>query len=161
MRNYFAEIVERELRRLGWLCENNATATLAVVTAPDDLPYGWVRIRDDHDLWGCGDACKIVSQLSGITRETCDYAECLQELNLVNAPLAYAYWPERLKSVTRIDSTSDWHLVTVATNAGLRFAGGPHNDQYDALWCAFNAGMLRSTVEEVAKDWEEESSRSV
>ena len=137
--------VDAALARLGWLATAKAP-TRACAYADDWLPYGWVRIADDYATFAVGPADELINLLD----TACDrhsYGEIPADAFV--APRRVEEWPAALVAVEQIGEGScnddPVALVTVATNAGIRFAAGPHGVSYDCLREAIDAGAIFAT----------------
>lgn len=130
-----AQVVRDTLSELGLLCtDENPTAL--VVNADDDLPLGWIRVSDDFVQYACGNASEISLHLT-----CCDFVEG-SEVDLgdlfrdcVNLKPSSKTWPKVLchYEVLTDEGGDSAKVVTLATNAGIRFAAGPDGAYSDCI----------------------------
>jgi hypothetical protein len=155
-KNKFEALVETALARLGWVCTDSQPCN-AVAHAREYLPYGWVEVSDDSGTWGYADALEIVDDLDSIELGT-EYGEDLGDWGrppiLGSGHLSSHDWPEDLISFELIEEGSvndnPDTLVTVVTNAGIRYAAGPHGVSFCALSDWFSSGMKLAKTREAA-----------
>jgi len=147
--NAFESIVESQLARLNWIA-TDSQPTLAVAHADGDLPYGWVRVSDDCATLAIGPAVEIATALSEIEYGA-DYDDLAGLPFGKEPPHSTRDWPESLCFVDRLEegTTNDNPntLITVATNAGIRYAAGPHGVFSCALADWLREGDLAPTRE--------------
>lgn len=142
--NSIAKLVFKEIERLGMEdTETNASGLGAY--ADGDLPYGWVRVDGDNSgevIYADGAA--LLSAFEEI-EETDDsdanmdlfYEVVMKEEFYCRKPESTRDWPENLYSVEQIEpgtpNDDPLSVVTVATNAGIRYVAGPHGVSQCAL----------------------------
>lgn len=131
--------IETQLARLGWLCTDGSPCYYAV-TADDDLPEGWVRVYDDTTD-GYGPAAEVLADLEA-TPAGAEYGtNCPTD----KQPTSSRDWPAELLAAERLEdgTTNDepHTLLTLRTNAGMRYAAGPHGVFSCALSDWFRSGQ--------------------
>jgi hypothetical protein len=150
-----AEIVakiETELDRLGWLGTGVEPCAFDV-EATDSLPNGWVSLAcDSGSVYGeAGLVLAAIENEYGYG----EFAECFATLDFTDrAPSSSRDWPadlidgEYLEEGTVNDNPIT--LVIVGTNAGLRFAVGPHGVSECALGNWMDSGEELAETRESA-----------
>lgn len=132
-------LIEAELRRLGWL-GTRAEPCYYVVSAENDLPRGWVRVYDDYTD-GYGPADEVLAALKDVEAGA-DYGTGCPT---AAKPKSTRDWPSDLFMVEQLEegtvNDNPNTLVTVETNAGTRYAAGPHGVSYCALSVWFSSGQ--------------------
>lgn len=136
MTNKLEAIVDAELKRLGWLATGDQPC-LAVTHADPKLPYGWVRVIDDYTVLAVGDAIEIASALSKLEAGA-EYGVIHGLPLLTGHAVASRDWPRELFLSEQLEegdiTDNPLTLFTLATNAGIRYAAGPHGVSYCALF---------------------------
>ena len=154
------QAVESELRRLDVQTTHSRPEGISVYSE-DDLPAGWLRVSD-----GTGEAFGLASEIAArlaevpVTGEVTDDGrdldweaawDALGEF-ADHAPQSTQDWPsdrfkvEQLEEGTCNDAPAS--LIVVETNAGTRYAAGPHGVYACALSDWFNnCGKLAETRE--------------
>jgi hypothetical protein len=150
-----AEIVakiEAQLDRLGWLatgvepCAFDAEAT-------DSLPSGWVKLAcDSGSIYG--DSERVLEALKSENGKG-EFAECFATVDFTDrAPSSSRDWPADLIDFDQIEegaaNDNPMTLVIVGTNAGLRFAAGPHGVSECALGNWMDSGKELAETRESA-----------
>ena len=140
--------IEAELARLGWFC-TDATPCYYAVSADDDLPAGWVRVYDDN-AEGYGPADDIISALQNTPTDAEYGTNCPTD----GKPESSRDWPEELFTTEQLEegtcNDEPNTLVTLQTNAGTRYAAGPHGVHSCALSDWFASGMPLAETREDA-----------
>jgi hypothetical protein len=136
--------IETEIRRLN--CHDTRTNCSGIcVYLDDDLPRGWVRVSDGTgEAYGLAD--EIAAAIAGVpaTGEirddaAIDWEACWDALGgfAEHSPRDSQEWPEDLITIEPLeDGTADDNpdtIVIVETNAGTRYAAGPHGTSCCAL----------------------------
>lgn len=130
-----AQVIRDTLSELGLLCtDKNPTAL--VVNVDDDLPLGWLRISDDYEQYACGNGSEI-----GIHLACCDFSDSPEAeaadlfRGCVNLRPSAKTWPKTLLHYELLtEEEGDCaKVVTLVTNAGIRFAAGPDGAFSDCI----------------------------
>ena len=144
--------IKAQLSRLGWL-GTSENPTGFEVEATDSLPSGWVKLTSDGGSV-YGNAELVLSALAAASGDD-EFGECFATSDFVDRlPASSRDWPEDLIEFEQLeDGTANDNpitLVTVGTNAGLRYAVGPHGSSECALGNWIDSGEeLAETRESV------------
>jgi hypothetical protein len=141
-----AEIVakiEAELNDLDWLATGDQPCAFNV-EATGSLPNGWVKLASDSgEVFG--DSERVLEALKSENGNG-EFGECFATLDFTDKPPGSSRdWPADLIEFEQLeDGTANDNpitLVTVGTNAGLRFAVGPHGVSECALGNWMDSGQ--------------------
>jgi len=144
--------IKVELAARGWL-ETAENPCHFEVEAMPHLPNGWVWLYDDVMSY-YGDSGEILKSL--LSRRTFDSDEygCKFSDLATKMPTSSRDWPEDLIEFEQLeDGTANDNpitLVTVGTNAGLRYAVGPHGVSECALGNWMDSGEELAETRETA-----------
>lgn len=149
--------LEKELARLRVSTTDRRPEGLSVYADPE-LPKGWVRVDSNGNCPIFGLAEALAENLRKVKPEEVseDWAEvwdALGEVGEDKAPTNSTNWPSDLIKIEQLEdgSCNDQpnSLITVKTNAGTRYASGPHGVFACALgdWIE-NIGDLATTRKE-------------
>jgi hypothetical protein len=150
----FTEAIEKEIQRLD-AGDTPSNCYGIAAYADENLPRGWVRISDGSvSVYGEGQ--EILSALQDVEYDGSQdgWAEAWEALSgfLDSDPRTVDDWPaglvktEQLEEGTPNDNPNT--LVTVKTNAGTRYAAGPHGANNDALWDTLRFASLHKSRED-------------
>ncbi len=145
--------IEAELGRLGWLRTTDSPCYYCV-TADDDLPRGWVQVYDDYaETFGPADEILAWLKSQGGNAE-------YGVQGFYDRPTTVRDWPDELVSTEQLEeggcNDEPNTLVTVETNAGIRYAAGPHGVGCDTLndWLVNGAELAKTREEAIAEGCE-------
>lgn len=125
--------IEHELRRIGAAPSADNITGLSVY-GDAELPSGWVRV-DDGTTRTIGPAEEMLQQLR--SSRTWGNAGAWDELVFLGDFIRPESWPDSHVTYERLTNPTDQrcknpvYLITIRTNAGPRYAAGPHGDYMD------------------------------
>lgn len=129
--NELVTAIESELKRLDWLATAESPCAF-VVTAREDLPVGWVRLSDDY-VGFVGPAADILEALKDLSEDD----EYGSSLNDFDERMSSQNWPAELMVIEQLEegtpNDNPNTLFTLQTNAGVRYAAGPHGVSHCAI----------------------------
>jgi len=150
-----ATAIETELERLDWLATAENPCAF-VVDAREDLPVGWVRLSDDYAGF-VGPAADILEALKDLSEDD----EYGSGLNGFDERMSSQNWPAELMSIEQLEegtpNDNPNTLFTLQTNAGVRYAAGPHGVSYCVIrdWHDDKFAVTREEAIEIGCEFSE------